>query len=291
MNLVQALLLLLLSAIWGGSFMFMRYLSPIFGPLLTADGRMLLAGIFLVLYLVATGYRIDWKKDWRRLVVIGLANSGLPFILFSFAALYVPASIESVLNALSPMFGAVFSAIWLGERLDARTLAGLLLGAVGVAAIVGLGSLPPSPLLVPAILACVLATACYGLAGVYIKKRGSGLAPKAMAAGSQLSAGLIVLPLAAAFPPAAQPSSTALLALLAFALLCSALAYLIYYKLISEIGPTKALTVTFLIPVFGSLWGCLILGESIGPATLGGALLVLAGTALVSLPRAARPTR
>jgi drug/metabolite transporter (DMT)-like permease len=290
MNALQAALLLALSAIWGGSFMFMRYLSPILGPVLTADMRMLLAGAFLLGLFALTGFRLGWRRNWRRFVVIGLVNSGLPFLLFSFAALYVPASVESVLNALSPLFGAIFSAIWLGEALTLRKSAGLVLGAAGVAAITSFGSLPPSPMLLPAVLACVLATACYGLGGVYIKKRAAGIAPKAMAAGSQFSAGLIILPLVAVFPPKALPGPLPILALVAFALLCSALAYLIYYRLMTELGPTKALTVTFLIPVFGMLWGSLLLGERISLAMVGGSLLVLCGTALVALkgrPRAA----
>jgi len=169
MNALQAALLLALSAIWGSSFMFMRYLSPIVGPVLTADMRMLIAGLSLLAFFASTGYRLGWRRNWKRLVVIGIVNSGLSFLLFSFAALYVPASVESVLNALSPLFGAVFSAIWLGETLSAAKFAGLAIGASGVAAITSFGSLPPSRMLAPAIFACILATACYGLCGVYIK--------------------------------------------------------------------------------------------------------------------------
>lgn len=261
--------------------MFMRYLSPIVGPVLTADMRMLIAGLSLLAFFAATGYRLGWRRDWKRLVVIGIVNSGLPFLLFSFAALYVPASVESVLNALSPLFGAVFSAIWLGEALSAAKFAGLVLGASGVAAITSFGSLPASPMLAPAISACILATACYGLCGVYIKRRAADIEARAMAAGSQFAAGVIILPLAAAFPPRAMPGPSVLAALALFALLCSAVAYLIYYRLIAELGPTKALTVTFLIPVFGMLWGRILLGERISLAMIGGAALVLAGTALV----------
>lgn len=286
MNPLQALLLLALSAIWGSSFMFMRYLSPIVGPVLTADMRMLIAGVFLLVFFAATGFRLGWRRNWRRFIVIGIVNSGLPFLLFCFAALYVPASVESVLNALSPLFGAVFSAIWLGESLSARKIAGLVVGACGVAAITSFGSLPASAMLPFAIAACILATACYGLGGVYIKKKAADLPPRAMAAGSQFAAGAIVLPLAAAFPPAAMPSPSTIAALAVFALLCSAIAYLIYYKLMAELGPTKALTVTFLIPVFGMLWGRILLGERISLAMIGGTVLVLAGTALVALKKA-----
>lgn len=283
MNPLQALLLLALSAIWGSSFMFMRYLSPLVGPVLTADMRMLIAGVFLLVFFAVTGFRLGWRRNWKRFIVIGIVNSGLPFLLFCFAALYVPASVESVLNALSPLFGAIFSAIWLGETLSVRKIAGLFIGACGVAAITTLGSLPASPMLGPAIAACVLATACYGLGGAYVKKKAADLPPRAMAAGSQFAAGVIVLPLAIAFPPVAMPGPATIAALAVFALFCSAIAYLIYYKLMAELGPTKALTVTFLIPVFGMLWGRILLGERISLAMIGGTAMVLAGTALVAL--------
>jgi drug/metabolite transporter (DMT)-like permease len=263
--------------------MFMRYLSPIVGPVLTADMRMLIAGLTLLAFFASTGYGLGWRRNWKRFAVIGIVNSGLPFLLFSFASLYVPASVESVLNALSPLFGAVFSAIWLGEALSAAKIAGLVIGASGVAAIASFGSLPASPMLAPAISACILATACYGLCGVYIKRRAADIEARAMAAGSQFAAGVIILPLAVAFPPREMPGPSVLAALALFALLCSAVAYLIYYKLIAELGPTKALTVTFLIPVFGMLWGWILLGERISLAMIGGAALVLAGTALVAL--------
>jgi drug/metabolite transporter (DMT)-like permease len=287
MPLIDALLLLALSAIWGASFMFMRYLAPLLGPLGTADMRILIAGAVLVACFSVAGFKLKWGERWRRYLAIGLLNSALPFALYSYAALSLPSSVEAVLNALSPCFGAIFAAIWLGESLGGRKVLGLAIGLAGVGIVSGIGRSQAGSGTLPAALACVAATACYGLAGVYIKKRAKDIEPRAMAAGSQFLGGLFLLPGLLPFPPAAilQPRVAAIT--LVFAILCSAIAYLIYYRLIADVGPTKALTVTFLIPVFSFLWGGLFLGERIDPVMLGGSALILGGTYLVA--KAKRP--
>jgi drug/metabolite transporter (DMT)-like permease len=278
---LDLILLLLLSAIWGGSFMFMRYLAPILGPVMTAGLRLLIAGAALTAYFAATGYRLEWRKRWRRYLAVGLLNSAIPFLLFSFAALTIPANVEAVINALAPTFGALFSSIWLDERLTLRKIAGMVLGLLGVSLVSGLLTGVAVAGSLPAILACVAAPAFYGLAGIYIKKRAKDIEPRALAAGSQLLGGLALAPGFAFFPPIGSPTAMTVAAVAVFALLCSAVAYLIYYRLIATVGPTKALTVTFLIPVFGFVWGRLFLAEGIGPEMIAGSALILAGTFLV----------
>ena len=279
---LDAALLLALSAIWGASFMFMRYLAPVLGPVLTADARLLVAGAALLAYFAATGFKLRWRERWRRYLLIGMLNSGLPFLLYSWASLSLASSVEVVINALSPSFGALFAAIWLQERIGARKVAGMALGLLGVALVGGLLGGGRAAATLPAVLACVVATACYGLAGVYIRKRARDIEPRAMAAGSQLLAGLAITPALALAPPRLPIPGSAVAVMLLFALLCSAVAYLIYYRLIADVGPTKALTVTFLMPAFGFLWGAIFLGELISLSMLLGAALILAGTFLVS---------
>jgi drug/metabolite transporter (DMT)-like permease len=281
MRIIDALLLLALSAIWGASFMFMRYLAPLLGPLGTADLRILIAGIVLVVFFTLAGLKLKWGERWRRYLVVGLLNSAIPGVLYSFAALSLPASVEAVLNALSPSFGAIFGAIWLGENLRPLKLLGLGLGLAGVGIVSGIGRDSGGSATFGAALACVLATACYGLAGVYIKKRAKDIEPRSLAAGSQFLGGLFLLPSLAAYPPSGILQPRVALITLVFAVLCSAIAYLIYYRLIADVGPTKALTVTFLIPVFGFIWGGMFLGESIDAFMLGGSALILCGTYLV----------
>jgi drug/metabolite transporter (DMT)-like permease len=274
-------LLVLLSAIWGSSFMFMRYLAPALGPMTTAGTRLLIAGAVLTLLFLATGFRLRWRERWGRYLAIGILNSALPFALYSFAALYLPSSVEVVVNALAPAFGALFAALWLGERLGALKVLGMAMGLAGVVLVSGIGLVPTSGPELVALGACVLAPAFYGIAGVYIKKRGGDIEPKAIAAGSQLLGGLALLPAMALSPPPAPVSPGVALVAILFSLLCSALAYLIYYRLIAGVGPTKALTVTFLMPVFGFAWGAALLGERITPRMVAGALVILAGTALI----------
>jgi drug/metabolite transporter (DMT)-like permease len=286
MGITDILLLLGLSAIWGISFIFMRYLAPLIGPVATADMRMFLAGVVLALFFIAIRFKSDWRKNWRHFLVIGLVNSAIPFVLYSTAALYLPAAMEAIFNSMSPMFGAIFAALWLGEKLTLRKIAGLFLGIAGVVVMSSLGNLPVKLETHLAILACLLAPMCYGLAGVYIKKRASGVKPMAIAGGSQLLGGLALMPFLLLSPVNVSALSARVVLLIAvFALLCSAIAYVIYYRLIADVGPTKALTVTFLIPVFGMLWGVLLIGERVTVSMAAGALIILAGTFLVTATR------
>jgi drug/metabolite transporter (DMT)-like permease len=200
--------------------------------------------------------------------------------------LYLPAAMEAIFNSMSPMFGALFAALWLGEKLTLPKIAGLFLGIAGVVVMSSLGNLPANLETSLAILACLLAPMCYGLAGVYIKKRAAGVKPLAIAGGSQLLGGLALMPfLLVSPPPVSALGPRVVFLVVAFALLCSALAYVIYYKLIADVGPTRALTVTFLIPVFAMLWGVLLIGERVTASMAAGAVIILAGTFLVTAPR------
>jgi drug/metabolite transporter (DMT)-like permease len=282
--------LLALAAIWGGSFIFMRFLAPLLGPVTTTGGRVLIAGLVLWAVYAATGFKLEWRRHWRRYLVLGVLNSGIPFLLYAFAALHIPASLSVVLNALAPMFGAVFSAVWLADRLTGRKLAGLGLGILGVALVSSLDRVSASPLALAGMAACVLATVCYGLSTVYIRKRAMDVKPRALAGGSQLMAGLVLLPLMAALPPRAAPGALVIAVEIAFGVLCSAVAFLLYYRLVARVGPTKTLLVTLLMPAFGMLWGFLILGERITWVRILGAAVILAGTYLVAYPpRAVKP--
>jgi len=284
MNLKNTLLLILLSAIWGFSFVFMRYLSPVFGPFITADMRLFIGGSILVLIFVLTGYKTGWKENKKLIITIGLINSGIPFLFYSFAALHIPGSVSSVINSLAPLFGAVFAAIFLKMPLKKRKSAGLLAGFSGVFLISMGGTVEKGIMPLLAMTACLGAAACYGYGSVFIKKRAGHLKPMAMAGTTQLAAGTILLPLIM-IPAGQQYSEISLFAvsmLIIFSVLCSGLAYIIYFHLISEVGPAKALTVTFLIPVFGISGGYLVLGEPVSPVMLLGVAVVLTGTWLVT---------
>lgn len=285
MKSLHVILLFVLSAIWGGSFIFMRVLSPVFGASGTACLRLLIAAAFLLIYFTLTGYRIQWKRDWKFLMIIGITNSAIPFFNYAYAALYIPAGLSVIVNTMSPMFGALFAAWILKEKLTIEKGIGLLLGAVGVFFITGSKAVTPNLESYLAIAACLVATICYGLSGVLIKKYGQKVEAKALAGGSQLFAGLALLPFLAASGTQQPLSVNIVLLVIVFGILCSAIAYLIYYYLLKEMGPTKALSVTFLMPLFGIFWGWLILGEVVYPSMLLGAAVILSGTYLVVKPQ------
>jgi drug/metabolite transporter (DMT)-like permease len=276
--------LLALAVLWSASFVFIRVLVAPLGPVWTATLRMLVAGGALVALFAVVGYRGGVRGHWNAYLGIGLVNSAAPFLLFAWAAQTLPASYLVILNAATPMFAALAAAAWLGERLGVVKLAGLGGGAAGVVLVSGAGPLAPTPQVIAAVVASLAAALCYALAGLWLKRRGAALEPRAIAGWSQAFAGLAMLPIALAFPLPGPVTPGVVANLAALALLCSAVAYLLYFRLIRDIGPTRAVTVTFLMPALGRLWGALFLGESVTPAMLAGAALVVAGTAAVLSP-------
>jgi len=277
----DTLRLLVLAGIWGGSFIFMRVLAPVLGPVLTANLRLLIAGIALLLYFRAVKFDPEWGRFWKQYLVIGGVNSALPFFLFSWAALHIPASLSVILNSASPLFAAVFAAVWLGDPLTIRKVTGLLIGAAGVVVVMRPGQIETTPMFGWAIAACILAAACYGFAATYIKKHGGGAKPMGIAGCSQVMAGLLLIPAIPFAPARGEMTFTMVVLVVIFALLCSAVAYLLYYRLIVDVGATQALTVTFLMPAFGMIWGATILSESITASMIVGTALILLGTSLV----------
>lgn len=273
--------LMILAAIWGASFLFMRIVAPVLGALWTAEIRVAVAGIAMLAFMAATGRPMQFAANWRQYLIVGTFNSALPFALFSYAALTLPAGYSAILNATSPLWGALVGAVALGESLTVRKLAGLFCGIVGVAFLVRLGPAQFTPQLILAALACVCAALCYALAGAYSKKKSANIAPPLMATGSQLGAALVLLPVLPLSPVRGDITLFIALIVMLLALLCSAVAYFIYFRLLTDVGPTKALTVTFLIPIFAMMWGSVFLQEAVTVNTLTGCALVVLATWLV----------
>jgi drug/metabolite transporter (DMT)-like permease len=293
MNTANLLRLVLLAAIWGGSFLFMRISAPVLGPALLIEYRVLFAALFLALVGVLLKKKLQLRAHWKHYLILGFFNSALPFLLFAFAARSLTASVLSVLNATAPMWGALLGAAWSRQRIGMRTALGLAFGTAGVALLVGFDSVAARPGAGIAIAAALVAAFSYGVASLYAKSAKS-VEPFANAHGSMWASALLVLPALPFFPASGQPTIGIMGAVLALGVLCSGIAYLLYFRLIADVGTTSALTVTFLNPVFGILWGALFLGEVVGWYTVAGSAIVLVGTALVTgfvprfgLPRAA----
>ncbi len=274
--------LIALAAIWGASFIFTRVVAPSFGAIWTAELRVLLGGVALLAWFRLAGFDAGLSRHWRYYLAVGTVNSAIPFALYAYAAIHLPASLLAIVNATSPMFGMLFGALFGTERVTARKLAGLALGAAGVALVAQPGGLQAGAAFYAPIAAALGACAGYGLTGVFVRRWGQGVPSRGVAAGQQLAAAAVLAPLLLLAPLPAPPSALVVGNVLAVALLASAVAFLIYFRLIADVGATRALTVTFLIPPFGVLWGWLFLGEALPAGMLGGGALIVAGTVLVT---------
>ena len=274
----------LLAAIWGASFLFMRLGTVEFGALPTAGLRVAIAALFLLPILLWRGLGPQLMQHWKKIFLIGLFNSAVPFACYAFALQSIGTGLSSILNATVPLFGAVIAWLWLKDRPHRVRILGLVLGFLGVALLAwDKASFKPGASGMAtgwAVLACLLACLCYGISASYTKRYLSGLPSLVTATGSQLGATLgLALPTLWLWPQR-TPSATAWLALLAVGVLCTGVAYILYFRLIETVGPARSLTVTFLIPVFAVLYGVLFLSEAVSLWMLLCGAIIVCGTAL-----------
>jgi drug/metabolite transporter (DMT)-like permease len=271
-----------LSAVWGASFLFMRVAVPEMGTLAMVGLRVGIAAAVLLPIMVWMKAASSLQQHFWRVMGVGLLNSALPFLLFAFAAQSITAGFASILNATAPFWAALVAWVWLGDRLTRWRVIGLLIGFSGVVWLAGARSGFSPQAALPAVGACLLATLCYGLAASYSKRFLPQVNPIAAAAGSQLAASIVLLPFAITHWPSAAVSVKAWGAVVCLAVVCTGLAYISYFRLIRNVGPSRAIAVTFVIPVFGVLWGALLLDELVTmPMVLGG-MVILLGTALTT---------
>lgn len=284
-----------LAAIWGSSFLFMHVAAQALGPMPTAALRVAIAALFLAPLMHSRGQTGLLRRHWRPLLVVGVLNSGIPFALYGFAVMHISTGLSSILNATVPLFGALVAWAWLGDKPGLSRALGLALGFGGIVLLAwgqvgfqahGTGLLP-----LWAVLACLCATSCYALAASFTQKHLPPLPALVTATGSQIGATLALALPALWWRPEHWPDGSVWGALLALGTLCSGVAYVLYFRLIERAGPARALTVTYLVPVFAVVYGVLVLGESVTLWMLGCGAIILAGTALASglvkLPRPA----
>lgn len=286
MSIASIIDFVLLAAIWGSSFLFMHFAVGEFGAVVTAFGRVLVAATVLVPLMLARGFGPLFLKHWKAVCIVGVLNSGLPFMLFAFALLSITTGLSAILNATVPLFGALVAWAWLKDRPTGSRVAGLVVGFVGVALLAwdgasfkaGASGIAPAW----AVLACLGATTSYAFAASATKKYLSGLPPMMTAAGSQVGASLALAIPAALTWPARVPGQQAWLALAIAGVLCTGIAYILYFRLIENNGPAKALTVTFAVPLFALVYAVLFLGERVTPWMVACGMVVICGTALSS---------
>ena len=292
-------ILLFLSVLWGGSFFFIEIALDTVAPLTLVLIRVVIAAAFLWVFLLARGERLAMPPGAASaFLVLALLNNVVPFTMFVWAQETIASGLASILNATTPIWGVIVAHIFTAdERATPGKIVGVLLGFTGVAVMIGVDFLSRVGVAVLAQLACLLATLCYALAGVWARRfRGMGVPPVAVATGQLTAAAIVMLPLVLIFEPpwrAAPPSPEAWTALIALALFCTSLAYILYFRLLASAGATNSLLVTFLIPVTAILLGVLILGERLEPRHFAGMTLIGLGLAAIDgrlLRRRAQPS-
>jgi drug/metabolite transporter (DMT)-like permease len=276
--------LVLLAAIWGSSFLFIRIAAPAFGPVALVEVRMV-TGALVLLPLLAAGIGLPaLRTHARRIALISVINFAVPFVVVTWAMLTLTAAFTSMLNGTVPMWTALIGALWFGERVRPPQWLGLAVGAIGVVVLVGdkvhFDRSGAGWAETVAVGAALLGMMFYGLSANVAKRTLGGVPPLATATGSQIGAGILLAPLAVATWPAQAPSAGAWAAALVLGVLCTGFAHLLFFRLIERVGAMRAANVTYLIPLFATLWGTLFLAEPLSLRLLVGGAIVLAGTAL-----------
>ena len=274
--------LLGLAAMWGSSYLFMRLGAGEFGAIPLAGIRAAGAALVLLPLLLLYQGAAKMRTHWRGVALVGLANFALPYALFAWAAQRIPAGSSALFTAATPLFGAVIGWLWLRDRLNATRSAGLALGFAGVLWLVWDKLAAGSSGSFVAALACLLAACLYGFSASFTKRYLGEVPPLALSAGSQGAAALMLALPTAALWPASAPGAHAWMAVAMLAVACSAIPYVLFFRLIGRIGASRTIAVTFMIPAFGVLWGVLFLDELVTPAMVVGCAVILAGTALAT---------
>jgi drug/metabolite transporter (DMT)-like permease len=279
MNLIQ---LTVLAAIWGASFLFMRVAGPAFGVIPLIAVRVAIAALLLLPVLRNAGARQEFKSHILPLFIVGMTNSALPFCLLTYAALYVTAGVDSILNAMTPLWTAIIAFVWLRTPLTRMQVFGLLVGFLGVIILAG-NAIGDGVTEVPvAVIAAMIATLSYGFAANYSKRKLGNVRPFVSAFGSQLFAAIVLLPVAVNLWPQTPIATSNWIAVVLLGVVCTAAAYVLYFGLIHNAGAQYAASVTFLIPIFGVAWGAIFLQEALTAQEAVGCVVILLGTALAS---------
>ncbi|MBF7074291.1 DMT family transporter [Glaciecola sp. MH2013] len=281
--------LIFLSAIWGASFMLMKETVPSFGVFALVEVRAAMAALCLLPLVYFKRQFPDLVANWKKLLFVGAFNTAIPFCLFSYTSIHLDAGLTAILNATAPMFGAVIAFLYLHERIGLHGLIGLLIGFFGVVVISQDTQSSNSISLLP-VLSALAATSCYGIAACFMKKHLSGAKSFAVAAGSQVFAAILLLPAAIYTWPSVNPSPTTWMFAMILAVVCTGVAYIMYFDLIAKVGPSQAMMVGYLVPVFGICWGIIVLGESLSTQAMIGGTMIIFGVMITTgiLKRKAR---
>ena len=244
--------------------------------------RVGLAAMILFGFAKLRGIPLQIRENWRKFLVLGAFSSAIPFVLIGFAELTITGSMAAILNSTTPLFTTVVAAVGLGEKLTPYKVIGAIMGVVGVSIIVGGSPITLDSAFMLAVIASLGAALCYAVGGVYAKRTFNHVSNMTLSTGQLVGATLVLTPFSVVSVPHEAIPTDAVLALLALAVFATALAYRLYYYLIITAGPTKGLTVTLLVPVFGVIWGALFLNEAITAGMIVGLGIILLSVGLVT---------
>ncbi len=274
--------LLILAAVWGASFLFMRIAAPEFGSVVLVQLRVVIGSLFLLPIFMVRGQISELRIHWKKLGLLGAINSAIPFCLLTYSTLYLTGGFAAILNATAPLFGALIAWLWLADKLNGSRIAGLLIGLAGVITLVWNRIGLDAGDVTVAVFAAILASAFYGVGANYTKRHVSDVSSLAIATGSQISAAVVLLPAAIILWPAGPISAAAWISVAIMGIASTGIAYVLYFRLIANVGPAKAISVTYLVPVFAVFWGAMFIDESVTTTMIFGCAIILIGTALAT---------
>ncbi len=274
--------LVLLGAIWGASFLFIRITAPVFGPLFLMAIRLILGGLILAGVAVLIHNSPALRGKWREFLILGALNAGIPFTLIAFAQLELTVAMASILNSTTPLFTTLVAAVWIGEALTRNKILGVILGIIGVIILFGGSPFEITPTFLISALASLGAAFAYGLGTVYAKRAFQDVSILTMSIGQLLGAGILLLPISMTALPQTVPTDDVLLSLVLLIVVSTSFAYLLFFYLLDHVGPTKTSAVTFLVPVFGTIWGTIVLQEPLSAGLFAGLAIILLSVTLVT---------
>ena len=282
MKLSDIIDLVALSAVWGASFLFMRIAAPEFGPLVLVEVRVVIAALFLLPIFLLRANISELTVHWKKLAILSVLNSAAPFFLLTFATLSITGGFAGILNATAPIFAAMVAWVWLSDRLGVSQIVGLVIGFVGVLVLVWNKVTLAFDGTTVAILAGIIAAIFYAVGGNYTKKYMGQMNSLAIATGTMIAAAIILLPIAVYLWPSEPVSIRSWIAAIIMGVASTGIAYILYFRLIRNVGPAKAITVTYLIPAFAMFWGAIVIDEKVTPIMVVGCIIIFFGTALAT---------
>lgn len=282
MSLKQLFVLLILASLFGSSFIFIKVAAPSLGPIFLIESRVFIAALFLIGYAFLLKQKIHLKNHWKEFLILGAINAAIPFVLIASAELYISASLAAIINSTTPIFSAIISILWLKEAKNIQMFYGIIIGCIGVVILVGWSPIHMNVEVIASIIAICLAALFYGLGGVYSKLTFHKTKSLELAIGQQVGASIVLMPFAIFNLPNKLPSLTVTFSVLGLAVFSTGIAYLLYFYLIKNVGPTRTVSVTLLVPVFGIIWGVLFLNEHTNQSTYLGLAIIMTSIFFVS---------